>query len=324
MKRTVGFAAVLSLVGSVASAQPTTKGVAAGLGYEVVFGHAAVETSGTAVRLTVDFRPLAEAAAPARLDLTSLTPEASRSWTVEGQNSLTLSYGQPKASSERRGDVNWVGLLSEQLRIDAIFHFKRMTEPKTRLHTDHYGYFKGYVEAVQGYVEHGPRWSDGDPFLINNVNHPIMGSISSHVYMNNDRRCSAVGYGEPGYWSCLRRATVYAVIASANWEFNPLLSESALGHVGKAHTCVNGKCTGEGGWTDFVMTPFGGLGFSLVGDIARAKLWPKLDRHLSGNIAARILKNVIKVASDPGGMANAAFNLNFRGAFSSPVYTGRR
>jgi hypothetical protein len=95
------------------------------------------------------------------------------------------------------------------------------------------------------------------------------------------------------------------------------MSESALGHVGKFYTCANGKCTGEGGWTDFVMTPLGGMGLRVAGDIARAKLWPKLDEHLSGNVAAKILKVAIKVATDPSGMANAALNMNFKGMLSA-------
>jgi hypothetical protein len=126
------------------------------------------------------------------------------------------------------------------------------------------------------------------------------------------------------YWSCVGRATVHAAIASANWEWNPLMSETAIRHAGKAYACVNGKCTGEGGWTDFVMTPLRGMGFRIAGDIARAKLWPVLDRNLSGNIAARILKVAVKIATDPSGMANAAFNLNFENVLASRPHGSRR
>jgi hypothetical protein len=79
-----------------------------------------------------------------------------------------------------------------------------------------------------------------------------------------------------------------------------------------AHASANG--TGEGGWTDFLMTPVGGIGIRIPGDVARAKVWPALDRDLSGNIGARILNVAIKVMTDPSGMANAAVNMNFKGA----------
>jgi hypothetical protein len=311
------------MVGSVVSAQPTTMGEAAGPGYELVLGKAAVETSSDAVRLAVDFTAIAKAAAPVKLDLASLVRTTSRSWSIEGQNVLTLWNGQSEAPEVRKGDIDWVGLLSEQVRIDATMHFKRLTEPKTRHEITHSSHFGGYVTAVKSYFTTGGRWGDGDPFFNNNINHPIMGAVSSRVYTNNDRRCKAVGYGDSDYWSCVGRATVFSVLASFNWEWNPLMSESALGHVGKFHTCTNGKCTGEGGWSDFVMTPLGGMGIRIAGDFARAKFWPTLDRHLSGNIAARILKTTLKIVTDPSGMANAAFNADFRGAFSSRP-AGRR
>jgi hypothetical protein len=324
MKGTIGFLAALSLVAALVDAQPTALGVTTGLAFELASGKAAVEASDLTVRLAVDFSSLTMGTEPVRLDLASLAQTASHSFLVQGQNTPTLWYRQPVTSRTTKRDINRVGLLSEQFRIDGILHMKRMTEPKTRYEVTHSSYYGGYVAALKGYFTTGGRWNDGDPFLINDIAHPLTGSITSHVYMNHDRRCSAVGFGDPGYWSCLRRATIYAVIASVNWEWNPILSESALGHVGKFHTYANGRYRGEGGWTDFVMTPFGGLGISLMGDIARAKLWPTLDRHLSGNIAARILKTIVKITTDPGAVANAAFNLNFSDAFSSHLPAGRR
>jgi hypothetical protein len=132
-----------------------------------------------------------------------------------------------------------------------------------------------------------------------------------------------VGYGEAGYWPCFRRAAIYSAVATVSWEWNPLLSEATLGHVGRHHVCVKGRCTGEGGWTDFVMTPLGGLGFRLAGDVARKKLWPILDRRLSGSLGARILNVTAKAVTDPGRMANAVVNLHFRAALSTPA-SGQR
>ena len=168
------------------------------------------------------------------------------------------------------------------------------------------------------------RWEDGDPFFNNNINHPLMGAASAHIYLNHDRRCKDVGYGDRRYWGCMGRATVYSVAASLNWEWNPLMSESALGNVGRHYACQHRKCTGEGGWTDFVMTPAGGLGIRLAGDIARAKLWPVLERTLSGNAAARVLKTAVKIATDPGRLAACAFSADFRGALATRPATGRR
>lgn len=217
-----------------------------------------------------------------------------------------------------RGDVNWLGLVTDQVRLDGLMHLKRMFEAKTVKEVYGQKHFEGYVKGLEGYWNTGPRWEDGDPFIINNVNHPFMGSLSSLIYTNNDRRCRDIVYGDPGYWSCIRRATTYSAVASANWEWNPLMSETALGQVGKHHSCVKGNCTGEGGWTDLVMTPMGGMGIRIAGDIARAKLWPIFDRHLSGSKAARILNVALKIASNPSRIVNRALSLDFAGALSSP------
>lgn len=234
---------------------------------------------------------------------------------------LTLT-GRPPSKT---GDVNWAGLLEDQLRVEGTLHmFRYMTEASTRNKIHHTRFFDGYVQAVSGYFEGDPRWPDGDPFAGNNINHPLQGAISSHVYTNNDRRCKGVQYGDPGYWGCLRRATIYSVAASLNWEWNPLMSESALGNVGRYRTCEQRKCIGEGGWSDFVMTPAGGLGIRLAGDIARARLWPVLDGHLSGSLEARMLGTAVKIATDPGGLAARAFSGDLRGALSSRPASGRR
>jgi hypothetical protein len=329
MNRTVVLAGFLSLVATVATAQPAfLSEVSADAvdprGTEVSFGKVERETP----RFSVSFAGGGEAAAPEnasslRLNLAALSQVISLSWSVAPQNSISLWQEQKETVKHRDWNIDWVGLLNEQAHIDATMHAKRLLEPKTHREVVVPNQFQGYVDGLKGYVDHGLRWNDGDGFLTNNINHPIMGATYSRIYTNHDRRCTAIAYGDPGYWGCVKRATIYAVLASANWEWNPMMSETAIGHVGKAHTCINGKCTGEGGWTDLVMTPMGGMGIRVAGDIARAKLWPKLDKHLSGNLGAKILKAAIKVVTDPSGMANAAFNLNFEGIMS-PSTPGRR
>jgi hypothetical protein len=219
--------------------------------------------------------------------------------------------------------VDWVGMVCEQARIDATLHFKRLTEPKTHEEVVHHPGFERYIRGLKGYFTTGIRWNDGDDFLTNDISHPLAGAISSHVYTNHDRRCAGMAFGERGYSPCVGRATVFSILASANWEWNPMMSETALGHVGAKYVCAAGRCTGEGGWTDLVMTPLGGAGIRIAGDVARAKLWPVLDRDLSGNLAAKVLKNTVKVLTDPGRVLNCVFNLSFHDALTSTP-SGRR
>jgi hypothetical protein len=309
MKPTPLVLAVFVLGAATAHAQPTTPTVTSTPGFAIgISGRLGATGSGMA-------HVVATIAPPA--------PKAGSSALTRAMEARHLQV-QFESGRSRGGAIDWIGLLTEQVKVDAVMHMYRLTELKTNRELFHRAYVKGYVSGVEGYFTTGPRWNDGDPFYRNNIYHPIMGGVSNHVYTNHDRRCTDLKYGDRQYWSCIRRATIFSVVASVNWEWNPLMSETAIGHVGKFHTCVNGKCAGEGGWSDFVMTPLGGAAFRIAGDIARAKLWPVLDRRLSGNTAAKIAKAALKVASDPCGMANRAFNLNFKNALSTSPHAGRR
>jgi hypothetical protein len=147
---------------------------------------------------------------------------------------------------------------------------------------------------MKGYYSLPLRWDDGDDFVTNDIGHPIIGALSAYTYTDYDRRCSNLVFGEGNYWSCMKRAAIYSALAGANWEWNPVMSESTFGHVGRFYTCEGGKCRGEGGWTDLVVTPLGGMGIRVAGDLARARLWPVLDRNLAGGPLARALNYTVK------------------------------
>ena len=224
----------------------------------------------------------------------------------------------------RWGSVDWVGLFTQQTRVDATMHWLRLFQPKFHEPLYHSQFYKGYADALKGYFSHAPRWSDGDGFVTNDIGHPIMGAVFAYTFTDYDRRCAKTVYGDAGYWSCIRRAAAYAAFASANWEWNPLMSESALGHIGKYYSCERGRCTGEGGWTDLVMTPLAGIGVRIAGDVARAKLWPKLDRGMSGNAWSKALAYTLKTATAPGHFLNCAFKLDFRDAWASTTAAARK
>ena len=327
MNRTATLAAVLILAATVVDAQPTrpaSTSDAAGLmgGLAPDFGATSRWAINPAAAVPADGSRLAadRNTAPVQMNLAAALYAASYAPSPSQQPIFVFSPAPPVtpvAPRRKTARVNWAGLINEQIRVDTLMHTKRIHEPKTVREVVTPNQFDGYVAGLSGYFEHGVRWQDGDGFFTNNVGHPIMGAVFSHIYTNHDRACARIAYGDTGYWPCMRNAAIYAAVASANFEFNPLLSETAVGHVGKAHTCVNGKCTGEGGWTDFLMTPAGGIGIRIAGDFARAKVWPALDRHLSGNIGARILNVIIKAMTDPSGIANAAVNMNLKGALES-------
>jgi hypothetical protein len=122
----------------------------------------------------------------------------------------------------------------------------------------------------------------------------------------------------------MKRAAIYSALASANWEWNPVMSESALGHIGKFYTCEHGRCKGEGGWTDLVVTPLGGMGIRIAGDLARTRLWPVLDRTLAGSPLARALNYTVKTLTAPSHFLNCAFKIDFKNAWNATPSKARR
>jgi hypothetical protein len=232
---------------------------------------------------------------------------------------LALRTGKPRA-----GDVDWQGLFTQQTRVDATMHWLRLRQPKFHAPLYHSAYFPGYRDAMKGYFSLPLRWNDGDDFLTNDIGHPVIGALFAYTFTDYDRRCSNLVFGEGRYWSCMRRAAIYSALASANWEWNPVMSESALGHIGKFYTCEDGKCEGEGGWTDLVVTPLGGMGIRIAGDLARARLWPVLDRKLSGGPLAKALNYTVKTLTAPSHFLNCAFKIDFKNAWSATPSKVRR
>jgi len=226
--------------------------------------------------------------------------------------------------TRRANAIDWWGLLAQQVRVDAVMHAVRLQQPKFHDPLYHARFFEGYRDALKGYYSLPLRWDDGDDFVTNDIGHPIMGAVFSYTFTDHDPRCSNTVFGQGPYWSCMKRAAIYSGLASANWEWNPLMSESALGHIGKFHTCKNRVCKGEGGWTDLVVTPAGGMAIRIASDLARAKLWPVLDRALSGGALARTLNYALKALTAPSHFINCAFNLDFRNAWNAATASPRR
>ena len=81
---------------------------------------------------------------------------------------------------------------------------------------------------------------------------------------------------------------------------------------------------GEGGWTDLVVTPLGGMGIRIAGDLARTRLWPVLDRTLSGGPLTRALNYTVKTFTAPSHFLNCAFKIDFKNAWNATPSKARR
>jgi hypothetical protein len=170
--------------------------------------------------------------------------------------------------------VQWRSLFSQSFRLLLIEHaFRYTTEPGTR----HPGqpFFQGYLNSVGAL--HG--WSDGDPFYVNYVGHPMQGAVSAYLWTLNDPRHRNVEFGKnPDYWKSRIRAGAFALAYSEQMEIG-LISEATIGNVQSTYP--------QQGFADHVVTPAIGLGWMIAEDA--------LDRYLVRYVERRTQNRLVRV-----------------------------
>jgi hypothetical protein len=180
---------------------------------------------------------------------------------------------QPSLDATPSPGVQWRSLFSQSFRLLLIEHaFRYATEAGTR-HPGH-PFFQGYVNSVGAL--HG--WSDGDPFLVNYVGHPMQGAVSGYLWTLNDTRYRNVEFGrDSGYWKSRIRAGAFAWAYSEQMEIGPM-SEATIGNVQATYP--------QQGLADHVVTPAIGLGWMIAEDA--------LDRYLVRYVERRTQNRLVR------------------------------
>ena len=167
-----------------------------------------------------------------------------------GSTILPAEAGISRSSTER---FEWNSAIAQSFKLLAFEHaFRFAVQPGTRQRLGG-PFFKDYwssVKALKG-------WGDGDHWFVNYVNHPIQGSATSYVQIQNDPHGRKLRWGDEGYWKSRAKAFAWNTAYSIQWELGPI-SESSLGNVGQRK--------GTQGYVDIVMTPLGGLAMNLAED----------------------------------------------------------
>lgn len=151
------------------------------------------------------------------------------------------------------------------------------TDPEVRQETFHGNWFSKYHDALV--ASRFNHWNDGDPFLVNNVGHPMQGAVVGFIYLQNDPKASTLELSRSSvYWKSRLRAMAWAVAYEVQWELGPL-GEGGLGFEGRqwyvsatTHGWTNGA-----GLTDFVMSPVGGMVWMVSEDALDKVLISKLE-----------------------------------------------
>jgi hypothetical protein len=165
--------------------------------------------------------------------------------------------------------VDWRGLAVQSYKFLVLEHaFRFATEPGTRRGMKG-PFLSTYAESIRSL--HG--WADGDPFYVNYVGHPMMGSIAGRIWEQNDPRYRDVVFGKsPQYWKSRLRASAFSFAYSAQFEIGPF-SEASVGKIQRVWP--------QQGFVDIVITPVAGLGWTLAEDAIDKYLVRRLEERFT-------------------------------------------
>jgi hypothetical protein len=159
----------------------------------------------------------------------------------------------PGDLSAKETQVHWGDLVLQSLEFLTIEHVFRLSTEAATLNP-HISTWRGYVDSVTNL--HG--WADGDPFLVNYVGHPMQGSVSGFLWIQNDPKYRDVEFGKNRrYWKSRLRAAAFAWAYSELFEIGPA-SEASIGAIQAFFP--------QQGFVDHIITPTVGLGWILAED----------------------------------------------------------
>ena len=181
-----------------------------------------------------------------------------------------------RVTVERQGGIDWGHLVGQSLLFMSVENtFRCATEEGTR---DGFSnpFFRGYFNSVGNL--HG--WSDGDPFYVNYVGHPMQGAVSGYIWTQNDRAYRDIQFGQNRrYWKGKLRGAAYSYIYSVLFEIGPM-SEASIGNIQAYYP--------QQGFVDHVVTPAIGLGWTITEDAVDQYIIRYIERRTS-NYWARLL-----------------------------------
>jgi len=128
-------------------------------------------------------------------------------------------------------------------------------------------WWERYVNAVTGYKF--SVWSDGNPMMDDYVGHPLMGSITNALWIQNDPKGMTLEFSNTRpYWRSRLRALAFSTVYSTEWKLGPI-GESGVGHQGDhlSYEAETGRTRNETGFVSLVTTPVGGTILTVAEDL---------------------------------------------------------
>jgi hypothetical protein len=185
--------------------------------------------------------------------------------------------------------MHWEPMLLQSARFLLVMHaFRLATEPSTRAELKG-PFFGDYFDSVMGTW----GWRDGDPKLVNYIGHPMEGSVSGFIFLQNNDRARNLEFDtrSKAYWKSRFWASIWMCAYSLQFELGPV-SEASIGNVGKVARPDGGSYMAA---VDLVVTPTIGFAWMVGEDF--------LDRHavrgLENHTDSRVLRALARGFLNP-------------------------
>jgi hypothetical protein len=177
--------------------------------------------------------------------------------------------------------IHWRQLLIESsLYTAAQDDFNLYTSYWYRWETVHGKWFDRWLDSDNEW--RWDHWKDDNPFLDDYIGHPMMGSITNYMWIQNDPKGATVDFGNNRvYWKSRMRALAFSTAFSFQWKLGPF-GEAGVGHNGDHFYYDKGVLTNETGWVELVTTPVGGLGWTILEDAVDKHFVRKLQQKPRG------------------------------------------
>ncbi len=206
---------------------------------------------------------------------------------VENAGSVTaisvISAGAPPIEGRRPTQgVNWIGVFRQSASFLAIEQgFRLVTQPGTREALKG-KFFDDWFESVK--ATHG--WGDGDDFLTNYIGHPMQGSVSGYIFVQNDSRGRTLQFSrDSSYWHSRLKAMAWSALYSTQFELGPV-SEASIGNVGHYGGSLSGA-------VDLVVTPLAGFGWQVSEDALDKYLVVKIENKTQNPVVLMFARSVL-------------------------------
>jgi hypothetical protein len=211
------------------------------------------------------------------------------------------------ATADGTEHYHWKGMLWQSFAFFGVENaFRLMTDRYFRYLTADKPYWHDYIQSMKQWNMR--RWSDGDDFLVAYIGHPMQGSVTEFIEIQNDPHARFLRIGkEKAYWKSLFHSFLWNTAFSTDQKVGPL-GESALGSEGgytyvvgcpapcKGYNPAVNKVTNNTGWVKLVSTPVVGTLWTLMEDTLDRYVSDPLQNHLGPD---RLFPEIVRGGLNP-------------------------